>query len=141
MKFNKLSFIFLTLAFVVLISFNVSAYVTTRSLPTIYKITGDLNLTDTYLAQNPNKSYFLLAYVSSGSANYSIGKSSCMNATNLTEALKSGIFVGPISSTIVGYQSESFDMKIAIRNFASLGQCSSDAELFNITGNTGANYN
>lgn len=114
MKFNKLSFIFLTLALVILISFNVSANVTTRSLPTIYKVTGDLNLT------NPgNNSYFLVAAVQ----NYAVGKSGCYNYEGMQTQLTNGIFIGPIPSSIVGHTSKNFDLRLILKQYPSSSYC------------------
>lgn len=116
MKLKKLSFIFLTFALVVLISFNISASVTTRSLPTIYKVTGDLNI-----SSPGNNFYFLVAAV----GDYAVGKSSCNNYIDMQTQLTNGIFIGPIPSNIVGFSLKNFDLKLIIKQYPSLSTCTS----------------
>jgi len=117
--------------FLVVFSLNVHALPTDRTLPTMYKITGDVNITSP-----SNRYFFLLAYVTSNGSNYPIGKSTCVLYDTFKDNLAQGIFVGPIASDLVGYTSKSIDMKLSVISNANLTQCTNNYNAVVVDGGT-----
>jgi len=114
----KLSFVFLVFAFLIFASFNVSASLNDRSLPTIYKVTGNIDI-ENY----EDNFYFLAAYVTHNSNDYVVGKSSCLNYNNFNSTLSTGIFIGPIPSIILPQTSKTFDLHLSVKQYANQSTC------------------
>ena len=118
--------------FLVVFSLNAHALTTDRTLPTMYKITGDVNVSGSSFNY-----FYLVAYVTSNGNNYAIGKSACKSETGFKQDLSDGIFIGPIGSDIAGYTSKSISVKLGVRGTANLSQCTTNYNAVSLeTGNT-----
>ena len=112
MNFKKLSFLVLIIfAFFMFSSFYVSANFPDRSLPTIYKITGDVNI-----SSQTNRNVAVVAVVDVDGGNYPIGISSitCKDYDNFKNILSTGFFAGPINPNIVSLSQKSISLKISV---------------------------
>jgi hypothetical protein len=127
-KLKKIKKVFLftifAAMFLTFLSLNVSASVwEVRSLPTVYKVTGNITLNNTsgYL--------FLVGYVSDGAENFPLATSNvCKEFNNFENDLKQGIFVGPLNSELPGLErnEKNFDFKMAIYKYANEDTCNAD---------------
>ena len=136
MNYGKLSFFFVLLTLLIVSTVGVSADITQRSIPTIYKITGDIDIT------NPGSyNYFLVASVKKNNSLYHVSKTNCSNYTVLKDNLAQGIFVGPISSDVVGYSTKSFNLSLRVLKYNSQADCANANSSIGIEGNIGDPYN
>jgi hypothetical protein len=135
LKLKKLSFIFILFAFLVFSAINVSADITTRSLPTIYKVTGDIDM------PSPGTNYyFLVTSVKNGTTLYPVSKTQCAQYSVLKDQLTQGMFIGPISSEVTGYNNKSFTLRLMIQKYSSQSLCQTGNNSISMTGNIGELY-
>lgn len=127
MKLIKLSFVFLVFALLVFASLNVFANPNQRSLPTIYKVTGNIDV-----ESSGNNYYFLTAYVKHSGNNYAVGKSNCLQFNNFKNTLSEGVFIGPIPSSLLPNSEKTFDLHLSVKQYSSSSSCQNAHGAINI---------
>lgn len=128
MKKIKKTFLLAIFAFLFLtfISINVSANAwEVRSLPTVYKLTGEVTLDD------ESGYFFLVAYVSDGADNYPLATTNiCKQYSVFENDLTQGIFVGPLNSQLPGLEinQKNFDLSMRIYRHNNETNCNNALE-------------
>jgi hypothetical protein len=132
-------FILFAVMFLTFLSLNVSANPNwqVRSLPTIYKITGTIDLDDELKIQ------LLVGYIkgSGTTSDYIVGVSYCENYNVFTNSLEEGIFIGPINSQVIPSNNKSFPLTLSVQQFNSSGECTTKRDQLTGTVNIGPGFN
>lgn len=135
MNYRKLSLFFVLFTFLIVSTVFVSADITQRSIPTIYKITGDIDIT------NPGSyNYFLVTSVNKNNSLYHVSKTACASYAVLQDNLTQGIFVGPIASDVVGYSNKSFNLSLRVLRYGTPAECQNANSSIVVGENVGANF-